>query len=31
LHQAIASISEIKEAEYRAYLVEMVKALKSFG
>ena len=31
LHQAVASISEIKEAKYRTYLVEMVKALKSFG
>ena len=31
LHQAVASISRLKETEYRAYLGEMVKALKSFG
>jgi geranylgeranyl pyrophosphate synthase len=31
LHQAVASISEIKEAEYKTHLVEMVKALKSLG
>ena len=31
LQQAVVSISEIKEAEYRTYLVQMVKALKSYG
>jgi geranylgeranyl pyrophosphate synthase len=31
LQQAVASISEIEEVEYRTYLVEMVKALKTFG
>jgi octaprenyl-diphosphate synthase len=31
LHQAVANTSEIKKPEYRTYLVEMVKALKSFG
>jgi len=31
INQAVTRISKIKEAEYRTYLVEMVKALKSFG
>jgi len=31
LHQAVVSISKIKESEYRTYLGEMVKALKLFG
>jgi len=31
LRQAVGSIARIKSAEYRAYLGEMVKALKSFG
>jgi len=31
LHQAVASISELEQPEYRTYLVEMVKALKSPG
>jgi geranylgeranyl pyrophosphate synthase len=31
LHQAVASISEIEEAEYRTYLVQMARALKSFS
>jgi geranylgeranyl diphosphate synthase, type I len=29
LRQAVANISELKQSEYRTYLVEMVKALKS--
>jgi octaprenyl-diphosphate synthase len=31
LRQAVACISGFKDTEYKAYLVEMVKALKSFG
>jgi geranylgeranyl pyrophosphate synthase len=31
LHQAVASISKLEQPEYRTYLVEMVKALKSPG
>jgi geranylgeranyl diphosphate synthase type I len=31
LHQAVASISMLRDTEYKAYLVEMTRALKTWG